>query len=294
MVDLWDRPSQDLRADSEKHYCREACVRALVEKWNLGWSSSWSTSSPHWTFCHKHSKELYTLDYVWASHDLQLDVHVRYDMDFNADHRPLEVSFCLDAPRHRRKTDRKINQKRIDWKDGDSRDFLNAHWNRISRKVGATVEALEEQVLHAISATPKVNWTRPARPIALQNAFAALEEAEGGPEKVAAARVVYREKRREQDQQKTQNFMKNAVANLIAKKNVDGVQAETLKCNGKHSSDRSEWSREASSHYADHGSLQGPISPKRGLGRRNAEGADCETKGAACLDPVGQAVDARA
>ena len=197
--------------------------------------------------CHTNSKELYTLDYCWASHDLQLDVQVRYDMDFNADHRPLQVIFCLDVLRHRRTPDKKFNQKRIDWKDGESRDFLNAHWNRISRKVGSTVEALEEQVLHAISATPQVKWNRPARPIALQNAFAALEEAEEGPEKVAAARVVYRERRREQDQQKTQHLMKNATANLIAKKKVDGVQAETMKCNGTHTSDRSEWSREVSS-----------------------------------------------
>ena len=81
-------------ADSEKHFRRQACVRAFMEKWNLGWNSSWSTSFPHWTICHTKSKELYTLDYVWASHDLQLDVHVRYDMDFNADHRPLQVSFA--------------------------------------------------------------------------------------------------------------------------------------------------------------------------------------------------------
>ena len=45
--------------------------------------------------------------------------------------------------------------------------------------------------------------------------------------------------------------MKNATATLIAKKNVEGAQAETLKCEGVFTSDRTKWSREVSSFYSD-------------------------------------------
>jgi hypothetical protein len=194
---------------------------------------------------------MFTLDYIWTSQDLKSDIQVRYDMDFNADHRPLEISFQLDAWRHRRKIQKTTNHKHIDWKDAESRDFLRKHWERIARGVDLNVQTLEGQVLHAISATPKSKWTRPARPIALQNAFSALEVAEEGPEKVLAARVVYREKRREQDNHKTQNFIKNATSALCVKKSAAVVQAECLKCEGELTGDRTKWSQEVSSFYAD-------------------------------------------
>ncbi len=74
------------------HALRESALKAFAQKWNLGWPSTWATTSgEHWTIHRKPTKRKSVLDYVWASNLLQVRTNIRYDLDFNADHRPMEI-----------------------------------------------------------------------------------------------------------------------------------------------------------------------------------------------------------
>jgi hypothetical protein len=35
---------------------------------------------------------MYVLDYTWSSKDLEVNTHIRFGLDFNSAHRPIEIS----------------------------------------------------------------------------------------------------------------------------------------------------------------------------------------------------------
>ena len=251
----------------EPHFARELILREWALKWNMSWTSTWCHEGVDvddwWTVCHKHTKRKYVLDYVWSSQHLEVNTRVRYDLDFNSEHRPIEINIKLPAlgsSGKRAKTASKM-PFRVNFNAVATQNYLDDSWKHLRSQCASGV--LDWKVVDfqkafrvILEGAPACCRSRslplgPPPPeclkIRLSNSVAALEDASGPSEKVSAAREVYRARLAKSDWNRTNNFLSSSKAELKkSNSSQKAVSVSKLKCGGIFSEDRKQWATEVS------------------------------------------------
>jgi hypothetical protein len=230
---------------------RAAALLCFAVANNLVWSSTQNTDMEYWTFMHKSAvfPRKMVLDYVLTSPRICAAHHVRYDIDYNCDHRAIDTTISLPG-----KTRITYVARRADFKNPHTQAFV-AHAVEAAAYGEQFKDVAEFQTfLKAVcNAAPVYQKPKQDMPSALKNSFAALRDFEGpSEEKVRLARQTYRARRNWWDEQQKAS----APARLLklcrksAGKDKSSRKTASLKIGDIPSSDPGVWATEISNHYA--------------------------------------------
>jgi hypothetical protein len=254
----------------EPHFARELMLRERALKSNMSWASTWCregvNTNDWWTICNKNTKRNYVIDYVWSSEHLEVNTRMRYDLDFNSDHRPIEININLPALSSVAKRSKTTSRMpfRLNFSAVPTQKYLDESWKHLK---GQCINAVLDwkvvdfqNAFRVLDGAPTCCRSRsiPLGPpvpdsvkLMLSNSFDALDEASSPVDQVSAAREVYRARRAKSDWNRTNNFLSSSNTEL---KTTSGFQKATyvskLKCAGSFSEDRQQWATEVSGLYS--------------------------------------------
>jgi hypothetical protein len=251
----------------EPHFARELILREWALKWNMSWTSTWCRDGVNvdewWTICHKNTKRKYVLDYVWSSEHLEVNTRIRYDLDLNSDHRPIEINIKFPAVSAAGKRANSASKMpfRVNFNAVATQNYLDESWKHLKGQCASglldwKVVDFQKAFRVILDGAPACCRSRslPLGPppsdslkIRLSNSFAALAEASGPSEQVSAARELYRARRAKYDWNRSNNFLSSSKAELKKSSGSQkAVSVSKLKRGGSFSEDRQQWATEIS------------------------------------------------
>jgi hypothetical protein len=254
----------------EPHFARELILREWALKWNMSWTSTWCHEGLNvddwWTICHNNTKRKCVLDYVWSSDHLEVNTSIRYDLDYNSDHRPIESNIKLPPSSSASTRAKSISNMpfRLNFNAVATQTYLDESWKHLKGQCASGVldwnfvdfQKAFRVILDWAPACCRSRFLPLGPPvpeslkIRLSNYFAALAEASDRVDQVSAARELYRARRAKSDWNRRNNFLSSSNAEL---KKTNGFQkaisVSKLKCGGSFTEDRQQWATEVSGFY---------------------------------------------